>query len=64
MELLQAVSADRQPLSCVTHKTVGPSHSETANKSINSNYNEEIADIVKGILISKTEISDKPSLFR
>ena len=60
MELLRAVSADRQH--SVTRKTADASHPEKVFKSINSNYNEEFADIVKRILMFKTDIADRSSL--
>ena len=51
--------------SCVTRKTADPSHSEKTNKSFISNYTvnyvEEFADVVKQILILKSDIADRSS---
>ena len=50
---------------CVTRKTADPSHSEKVIKRFISNYTdnytEEFADIVKRILIFKSDIADRPS---
>ena len=59
MELLRAVSGEWQP--CVTRKTADPSHSEKAIKSINSNYTEELAEVVKRVLTFKSDTVDRSS---
>ena len=46
----------------VIGKPADPSHSEKIIKSINSNYNEKFAEIVKTILMFKSDIADRSSL--